>query len=838
MKKTMKSVLAILLVLSCLSCTGPVVPPETEGDTEIGRETDPATDSETDPETETEPVEETDSDFLNGIGDITVDIKRDGPAEVDWSAKWIWDTDNKAPHNWLCMRKTVDLGSVPERAVTRISIDSRYWLWINGELVVYEGSAKRGPTAEDTYFDTIDIAPYLKKGENTIALLGWYFGNESDYYSHKSSGAAALLFQAQIGDLTLISDSSWKVQKHSAYLLSTPETDPGSQPSYRLPEGNILYDARLAQTLEGWYLPEYDDSTWENATEYGVAGDAPWNALWQRSIPLMAWSEILPYENPEAYAPYTEAATTETVRIGMKLPYNLQLQPYLKVEAEAGIKIQMLSDGWEALRASYITTDGVQEFESYSWVSAQTLTYEIPAGVKVLELGYRRTGYDTEFSGSFTSDDEALNQLWEESLYTLYITMRDTYMDCPDRERAQWWGDVTNESIMAFYSLDESSYYLYRKGVDTLLGWRGDDSWSSGRTLMTVVPMNNGVLELPMQQLAGIVGFWTYYQYTGDTEFLRQVYEPSAEYLRTWGMMGKDNLIPHKSGTWDWMDWGDGTDIRVIENAWYYWACDSVLKMGEVLGDESYKSNFSRRIKKLQEGYETFWNEELGAYMNETSDGTPDDRGNALAVLSGLAPVERYEQLLPLLVNTHKSSPYMEMYVQQAMLKMGAEEEALSRMKDRYNVMLTDSWTTLYEYFTAPGTHNHAWAGAPMVALSAYVAGIAPDTAGYEAYHVIPQLAYLNQVSCTVPSVKGDIVLDLTRTEDGGVTMTLTSPADTVARVGVPCDAASTVSCNGVAVYENGVGTDAVKGVQFLSADEEYVYFSVQPGTWTLTSAQ
>ncbi|MFR7465122.1 MAG: hypothetical protein ACLUVG_09725 [Phocaeicola vulgatus] len=30
--------------------------------------------------------------------------------------------------------------------------------------------------------------------------------------------------------------------------------------------------------------------------------------------------------------------------------------------------------------------------------------------------------------------------MWEKSQRTLYITMRDTYMDCPDRERAQWWG--------------------------------------------------------------------------------------------------------------------------------------------------------------------------------------------------------------------------------------------------------------------------------------------------------------------------------------------------------------------------------------------------------------
>ena len=136
--------------------------------------------------------------------------------------------------------------------------------------------------------------------------------------------------------------------------------------------------------------------------------------------------------------------------------------------------------------------------------------YEIPAGVKVLELGYRQTGYDTDFSGSFTCDDEAFNQLWMESLYTLYITMRDNYMDCPDRERAQWWGDVTNESLMTFYSLDPDSYLLYRKGVDTLIGWRGHNGKEN--VLPTVVPINQGHFELPMQQLAGLVGFWTYYQ--------------------------------------------------------------------------------------------------------------------------------------------------------------------------------------------------------------------------------------------------------------------------------------------------------------------------------------
>ena len=55
------------------------------------------------------------------------------------------------------------------------------------------------------------------------------------------------------------------------------------------------------------------------------------------------------------------------------------------------------------------------------------------------------------------------------SLRTLYVTMRDNYMDCPDRERAQWWGDVTNEMMMMMYSLDEQSYQLYEKGLTSKL---------------------------------------------------------------------------------------------------------------------------------------------------------------------------------------------------------------------------------------------------------------------------------------------------------------------------------------------------------------------------------
>lgn len=151
-----------------------------------------------------------------------------------------------------------------------------------------------------------------------------------------------------------------------------------------------------------------------------------------------------------------------------KLPYNAQVTPYLKVEAKGGEMVRIMTDNYfggsaNNVRAEYITRDGVQEYESLGWMNGHEVWYIVPSGVKVVDLKYRETGYDTEFSGTFECGDPFLNELWKRSARTLYITMRDTYMDCPDRERAQWWGDEVNELGEAFYALSPSGQLLARR---------------------------------------------------------------------------------------------------------------------------------------------------------------------------------------------------------------------------------------------------------------------------------------------------------------------------------------------------------------------------------------
>ena len=136
----------------------------------------------------------------------------------DWSAKWIWDKENLTEKNvWMCFNKKINIDKVPEELTAHISADSKYWLYINGETVVYEGSVKRGPAKNSGYYESIDIAPYLKKGENSICALVWYWDNETSY-SYSSSCQGGFLFEAIGEDVTIISDKSWKVKRNSAYV--------------------------------------------------------------------------------------------------------------------------------------------------------------------------------------------------------------------------------------------------------------------------------------------------------------------------------------------------------------------------------------------------------------------------------------------------------------------------------------------------------------------------------------------------------------------------------------------------------------------------------------------
>lgn len=176
-------------------------------------------------------------------------------------------------NSWTAFRRDVQLDEVPLSAVARIAVDSKYWLWVNGAPVVREGGLKRGPAPADGYCDEVDLAPYLKRGVNRLAVLVWHFGKEG--FSHKSSGRSGLFFDLKG---VVASDTSWRCRLHPAY-----STCDGRGPNYRLPESNIRFDARL--DLPGWQTAPCDAEGFVPAEASGAEGAAPWGALVPRPVP-------------------------------------------------------------------------------------------------------------------------------------------------------------------------------------------------------------------------------------------------------------------------------------------------------------------------------------------------------------------------------------------------------------------------------------------------------------------------------------------------------------------------------------------------------------------------
>ena len=828
-------------------------------------------------------------------------------AQADWSAHWIW-TSAQGPNNtWLALRKKVTLSGQPSSAVTKIAAENNYWLYVNGQLVVRGGGLDARPDLSNTYYDEIDLSTYLQDGDNIIAALVWHKGGEEGY-SHILTDHGGFLFQCDLvgsSPSQVISDNSWKATAHPAfqrgtfnYLHDVTGTitfdnatfgDPiygvvkqgyyrlegtsewilcaNENESFTLPglsdvrygsENNqikqwadhkwvawpVIYDAR--SEVSDWYTLGFNDDAWNNTISKGVPPVAPWNNLVHRTIPLWKDFGLSAYLN-QANLPSTISADgTITGDLGI----NIQGNPYLKVDAPAGVKVRFVLNDF--YHQEYITKGGVQEFECYAWQnsSQHTVTYEftnVTSPVSILDLKFRQTGYDADIVGSFSSSDPRLNLLWTKCKNTSYVCMRDIFYDCPDRERGQWWGDVSEQILYSFYLYDERSNPLAQKGFRELFNTQKADG-----SLYTTAPGNK--FHLPDQNIAAVAILWEYYLYTGDLALLREVY-PQAKTFIDYCVSTANNdgmliLQPERGwDLWNWIDWGDNKDVvsgsaNTVVNGLYIVLLENMIRIAQVLGqtaDASYYESLLTPVKNNFNNY--FWNGSAYCFhnLNGQQSAVVDDRSNAWAVLAGMVDGSKKAGVLNVLETRYDAGPYQEMYVDLAMSLLDPGG-ALDRMRARYSEMISSWSSTLWEEFPAKNSNNHAWSAGPLYHMSAFTLGIRPTQAAYSEYIFEPQDAGLDEISSVIPTVKGNITASCIKNEEGTFTQTLTSPPNTEAVVGVPRNisgasgAVSKIEVNGEVIWQNGQPVQGVPGVSYDSEDGQYVKYRFQPGNWTIVS--
>jgi hypothetical protein len=115
------------------------------------------------------------------------------------------------------------LGALPKETIIHCTADTRYKLWINGVRV------NVGPTRSSTeiwYYDTIDIAPFLRLGENTVVfeVLRYFFTARAAFpFARTAFPGLTVVGTVEDGDkpidLTTLNGWNAEVERHVQFPM-------------------------------------------------------------------------------------------------------------------------------------------------------------------------------------------------------------------------------------------------------------------------------------------------------------------------------------------------------------------------------------------------------------------------------------------------------------------------------------------------------------------------------------------------------------------------------------------------------------------------------------------
>ena len=148
--------------------------------------------------------------------------------------------------------------------------------------------------------------------------------------------------------------------------------------------------------------------------------------------------------------------------------------------------------------------------------------------------------------------------------------------------------------------------------------------------------------------------------------------------------------------------------------------------------------------------------------------------------------------------------------------------------------MVNSKYSTLWELWTYDESegaehgnsgYNHGWAGGPLILLSKYFAGIAPDEKLSDTYRICPDLSVLTSIKAEFPVKVGVLVLNASENH-----IEVFVPAKISAIVSLK--KSSEISMNGQTIYRNGQIVPN-KLVSFAGYNNDQIMFKVPDGRYS-----
>ncbi len=441
-----------------------------------------------------------------------------------WRAKWICpemtpDQGRRQPAS--CLKRMFSLNRT-DHARLYITCHGLYVAYLNGHRV---GDFVLAPGTDDYHqrlqYQVYDVSPLLHVGENEMLVVlgdGWYRGNNGiDGLNHYYGDDLALLCQLEVGHQPiLISDECWQAS----------QMGPIRENDLQLGEH---YDARMEQITD-WH------------------GVIPINAGYDHLV----CSDSVPVREQERFPGKVFRAPNGDTLIDFG--QNLAGYTELRVQAKAGQRIVLWhgetldengnftqsnfapgernKNGGVPQKIEYICKDGLNRYKPsftlFGFRYAKIETDVDLADARFTAIAVYSHMPQTAF---FTCGNEAVNQLFRNSLWSMKSNFCDIPTDCPTRERAGWTGDAAAFAPTGVMLTD--CWPILRK-------WLAECRLAQAENglMANIAPINDSRdrFSLLLQGSAGwgdacVLVPWALYRAYGDTAILKENYDMMRRWM-------------------------------------------------------------------------------------------------------------------------------------------------------------------------------------------------------------------------------------------------------------------------------------------------------------------
>jgi len=729
-----------------------------------------------------------------------------------WPAKWITSGDAPARDEAvLYFRKRIQLPGPPQRYLVNVSADNKYVLYVNGKRV---GS---GPSRTDLahwHYETFDVGPLLKPGDNVFAAVVWNFGSRSAL-AQLSDRTAFLLGGASEAENAVNTGTDWDVAiEKSISTLPKPQELGGY---YYAAEPCLRTDG--AKYAWGW---NSDANTthleWQKAVAIGSGarrGASLQENNWQLTadpLPQMTMEQqpigaVVRNSGAEVTATATPAAEYKIpphshATLLLDRGHLTTAYPEFTANGGAGASVRLkyaeaLLDAKNEkgnrneIEGKHIVgvydeflLDGAKDrvYQPLVWRTWRYLQIDVATAGEPLQLTHLQSWFSAfpfEEKAKFSSDEQDLQKIWEISWRTARLDAHDTYMDTPYWEQMQYIGDTRIQALISYSVAGDDR--LARQAITAFNNSRIPDGITLSRYPTSMFQA------IPTFSLLWIGMIHDFYMYRDDPAFVRDQLAGTRTTLDWFLRHQRPDGLLDALFWWPFVDWGtdfgfgippedpDGGStsmalqfVEALRNA-----ADLETALGEPARAEAYRAAAERTVAAVKK---LCWNKEYALFADTPAQKHFSQHANILAVWLDVVPPDQQQELLTRILSatdagfrTDRKIPpmtaatyYFRFYLARAIEHAGLGDRYLDLLGP-WRTMVSLGLTTWAEQPEPTRSDSHAWSAHPNYDLLRIVAGIRPAKPGFAAITIDPHLGALQHVQASEPHPSGPIDVEFTR---------------------------------------------------------------------------